>query len=648
MLKLEKKPTESKSKRSKAPAAPPSMLSKSHRILKYWRNERTHIRTNGKKNKDIEVISGKDRNTGHFVRVVMVKRYPEIIMAGYLDQLDKVVQDAGATLRKTIRYVDTQMKWNWAAKNKLARLDQNIRQATEAEPARPDEVASRETMIALRDSVSNENRKIMDVCTFLTISAVKKHQVEAAVTKLVNWFDEHAATLDLLEAEQLEAMKQTGPVSNNQTTTGQFFNKHHYGRATTDAVASRTYPMTGGSFTQDKGVYTGQRTEDGSFLFLNLCDPHDPRAQNITVFGKTGQGKSYMLKALVVSLLNEGITVFVFDLDGEWRDLCEHVNGVYIDQTTNEGKYFEPLTIMPKIVELDNDCINYNASRRMKAIENGVRTFSMLGEDLTRNEIFEVGESIVRMMERAGIQEEDQNTWAEPYSGPRPTIHSVFADLGKQAEAGNENAKSVYDKVKIYFIGIYKGMFKEEEPVAMQDAPLVVYKVGSGEVDKAKPTEAAKQAQIKMSMAFDIVNSNIQKMKFEGKRFSAVLVDEGQRQMRNEELRSAIFDWYTSIRKWNGMMILASNTPAIMLQTGEGLGMWQNTNIRVYFYMEPSAVRELDQHTDVPAEIQQRISEYEDTKKYTLEYNGLFDELIMKVPPSEHKLYKTRGLREVG
>ncbi|MFC6649369.1 helicase HerA domain-containing protein [Paenibacillus rhizoplanae] len=76
---------------------------------------------------------------------------------------------------------------------------------------------------------------------------------------------------------------------------------------------------------------------------MNLCDPDDPRAQNVTVFGKTGEGKSYFLKALVVSLLEEGVHVFVFDLDGEWRELCAYVGGVYIDHTTEEGRYLNHL-----------------------------------------------------------------------------------------------------------------------------------------------------------------------------------------------------------------------------------------------------------------------------------------------------------------
>jgi len=61
--------------------------------------------------------------------------------------------------------------------------------------------------------------------------------------------------------------------------------------------------------------------------------------------------------------------------------------------------------------------------------------------------------------------------------------------------------------------------------------------------------------------------------------------------------------------------------------------------------MEQSAVRLLASHSDLPNEIQDLISESEDTQRYILEYHKRYDELIMHVPPEEHVLYKTRGLK---
>jgi hypothetical protein len=618
------------------------MIAAAQRLVKSWKKATKQIEVNG-------VLDGKDATTGHFVRVMMIKGYSPMQMTGYLNSLDKMVAEEGATLRKTVRYAKSKAKWGWQMKNKLQRLERSIETTQHAgDPERKAEKAARDTILALRDAVYQDERTLVDIHTFLTISAPKRHQLDAATQKLQSWFQDVMGELDLLEREQLEAMKQNSPVQDPNTPSGVFFAKEHYGRVTTDTVAAKTYPFTRGSFSDDKGAYFGRRTEDGGFCFLDICNPDDPRAQNITVFGKTGQGKSFFMKALVVSLVEEGIHVFVFDLDGEWRDLCDYVGGVYVDHTAGTGRYYEPLTIMPALPELDQDCAEYNRSRYQKAIDAGIRTLSLLAKGMTEVQTFEAGEAIKRVMAAAHIDANDAATWTGSYSGPRPTIHRVFEEIQKAAEH-NLDAKGLYDKIKIYFIGIYNGLFAIEEPLEFQKAKLVVYKVGSGQMkDSDKNDERAQQAQLKMSMAIDAVNANIQYLKFQGATFSAVLVDEGQRQTQNPELRREIFSWYTAIRKWNGMMILGSNTPMIMLDTAEGVGMWENTNTRVYFYMEHSAIRELASHSDIPLEVQQRISENEDTNRFVLEFNKKYDELIMQVPDHEAALYKTRGLKQAG
>ncbi|PWW01209.1 uncharacterized protein DUF87 [Paenibacillus cellulosilyticus] len=614
-------------------------MSAVRRLIKGFKKNKKHTIVN-------PVAEGKDQKNGHLVRVLMIKDYPPIILAGYLDHLEAIVRTEGAELRKTIRYAGSDVKFSFGMKTKLARLNKSINAATVSDPARKEEVATRDTIIELRDSAYTGNRKLLEVWTFLTIAAPEAHQLDAAEIKLNSWFDNVSGELDTLVSEQQEALRQTSPVSDRDTSNGEFFRKKHYGRVTTDSAAARTYPMTRGSFSDDQGPYFGRRTEDGSFCFINLCDPNDSRAQNLTVFGKTGEGKSFFMKALVVSLLEEGVHVFVFDLDGEWRELCEEVGGVYIDHTADNGRYFEPLTIMPKLAEIDQDCIEYNRTRYTQALQNGIRTLSLLADGLTKGEVFEAGEAIKRVFASAGIDRENQATWDGPYAGPRPTIHAAFAAIQSEAEA-NADAKSLWDKIKIYSIGIYDNLFKHEEPLEFQRAPLVVYKVGSGRTGDNEQDESARQAQLKMSMAFDTVNANIVRLKYEGAHFSAVLVDEGQRQLQNSELKRAVFDWYTAIRKWNGMMILGSNTPAIMLDSAEGVGMWENTNIRVYFYLEQSAIRTLARSADMPEEIQDRIAQNAGSRRFILEYHKQYDELFMDVPEEESKLYATRGLKKM-
>lgn len=171
-----------------------SLLKHTNRLVKRWMKHPRHIVVN--------TLDGKDRKTGHFVRVLMVQEYPPEIIAGYLDQLDGVVTHAGATLRKTIRYAQSDIKFNTRMKYKLNRLTASINDQSETDPARNAEIAAKETILALRDSTLSNDHKLVEVQTFLTLSAPKLHQIEAAEAGLKLWFDNMSGKLNELKREQ--------------------------------------------------------------------------------------------------------------------------------------------------------------------------------------------------------------------------------------------------------------------------------------------------------------------------------------------------------------------------------------------------------------------------------------------------------------
>ncbi len=627
-------------------------------ILHEWKRHKDHVYVEPTiLSHGILEVEGKDQKTGHYVHVLLIDKYAPVFTTGDWDKLHHLVHKEGAHLRIKNRYQPTEVVFGQRMSWKLQRLIKKIDEATEIEPPDPREVLAKETIVALRDSKDQDNTRILEMYTMLIVSAASKTVLDLAVSNLKKHYENVGGAMDDLEREQGEGWRKSAPMHHSLTSASQFFEKYHKGHVTMDRIAARTYPMTNGSSRVAYGAYVGCRTEDGSFRFENICDPDQPGAQNITVLGKTGEGKSFFMKALAQSLMDEGVRVFVFDLDGEWRDLCEKVGGIYIDQTTEEGKYFEAMTIMPRLPEVDHESIKYNKSRYRLAEKNTIRSFSMMAETITKPELNQLGHAIEATFLAAGVlrNPNHQETWEAPYAGPRPTIHGVYAQLkARAADPSNpkrQHAESLIDKIEIYFDGIYASdMFGQEEQMNFDSqAPMIVYRVGRGDTgDEAIVDEETKQSQMKLAMSCDIVNAHIQRLKIEGVRFSAVIVDEGQRQVQNIHLRRKIFDWYTSIRKWNGMMILGANTPAVMLSSDEGKGMWQNTNVRVYFYMEREAVNSLAAESEVPQEIQERISQNEQTNRYILEYNKTFDELKMVVPQNEARLYRTRGLRQTG
>lgn len=94
------------------------MLAHVKKIVKSWKVDPSHTIIN-------QVVDGKDKKNGHYVRVLMIKKYNPTILVGYLNGLDKLIARSGAQLRKTIRYAPSNISFDFRMKNKLQRLNES-------------------------------------------------------------------------------------------------------------------------------------------------------------------------------------------------------------------------------------------------------------------------------------------------------------------------------------------------------------------------------------------------------------------------------------------------------------------------------------------------------------------------------------------
>ncbi|MFD1904907.1 hypothetical protein ACFSQ7_14070 [Paenibacillus rhizoplanae] len=105
---------------------------------------------------------------------------------------------------------------------------------------------------------------------------------------------------------------------------------------------------------------------------------------------------------------------------------------------------------MPAITEIDEECAQYNRSRyKMAEKKRRAHLLAARGEFNPSGNFFEVGEAIRRVYRAAGIEKQQPDTWNAP-TGPKPTIHAVFAEI-EEAAHSNADAKSLYDKIKNLF-----------------------------------------------------------------------------------------------------------------------------------------------------------------------------------------------------
>lgn len=94
----------------------------------------------------------------------------------------------------------------------------------------------------------------------------------------------------------------------------------------------------------------------GSLLFFDLWKRTSKRNNsNAVIIGKSGSGKSTLIKKLIRGNWCRGSKVIVIDPEREYKDLCENINGTWIDCGTGSHGIINPLEVRKGADDSDED-----------------------------------------------------------------------------------------------------------------------------------------------------------------------------------------------------------------------------------------------------------------------------------------------------
>lgn len=126
----------------------------------------------------------------------------------------------------------------------------------------------------------------------------------------------------------------------------------NYEKNLNTSTLSATFPFVSKAFLDPKGVYLGDSVYPVFFnLFHSFPSPQGKRTNaNLSVFGKTGGGKSYFLKkTLMQSACEPNRKIFVLDPDNEYGWLCKNLSGNQIDVGGVGKGIINPLQVFPSL-----------------------------------------------------------------------------------------------------------------------------------------------------------------------------------------------------------------------------------------------------------------------------------------------------------
>ena len=233
----------------------------------------------------------------------------------------------GVTLKIYTRHVtpleEKKIISNAANKNRLRRSNTNDLQETVVAEGNLEDVT------ALVSSMHRNREPLIHTAVYIELSASDHDNLKELQTEVLTELIRSKLNVDRLLLRQQEGFMSVMPCGYNDFGD-------QFERVLPASSVANLYPFNYSGKTDTNGFYLG-RDKFGSNIIVDFNKrAEDKTNANILILGNSGQGKSYLLKLILINLRQSGMDVLALDPEMEYKDLTENLGGCFIDLMSGE------------------------------------------------------------------------------------------------------------------------------------------------------------------------------------------------------------------------------------------------------------------------------------------------------------------------
>ena len=233
----------------------------------------------------------------------------------------------GVTLKIYTRHVtpleEKKIISNAANKNRLRRSNTNDLQETVVAEGNLEDVT------ALVSSMHRNREPLIHTAVYIELSASDHDNLKELQTEVLTELIRSKLNVDRLLLRQQEGFMSVMPCGYNDFGD-------QFERVLPASSVANLYPFNYSGKTDTNGFYLG-RDKFGSNIIVDFNKrTEDKTNANILILGNSGQGKSYLLKLILINLRQSGMDVLALDPEMEYKDLTENLGGCFIDLMSGE------------------------------------------------------------------------------------------------------------------------------------------------------------------------------------------------------------------------------------------------------------------------------------------------------------------------
>ena len=349
--------------------------------------------------------------------------------------LSKIADRNGVTLRIYHRLVDAmeqkRIVQNAMRKNKMKTTGTDVTECVEAE-------GNLQDVIELLANIRRNRECLLHCAVFIELKAKSLDELKDLQSEVAMELTRSKISVDRLTLRQKEGFLSVLPVGFNQFGT-------QFERVLPASSVANLYPFNYSGKTDPHGLYIG-RDKYGTNILVDLDRrAEDKTTSNILILGNSGQGKSYLMKLLLVNIRESGKKVIVLDPEAEYEDLCNNLGGCYIDFLSGEYKInpLEPTAWSVNTEHTDED--SPEAFKKVTRLSQHIaflKDFFRCYKEFDDTQIDTIEILLAKLYARFGIT--DTTDYTEKKSTDFPTMEDFYKLCEEEFMTYDKTRKYLY------------------------------------------------------------------------------------------------------------------------------------------------------------------------------------------------------------
>lgn len=346
-----------------------------------------------------------------------------------------------------------------------------------------------------------------------------------------------------------------------KSTLPMFYDKLAIWRNIDTTSLAMTFPFATASLTRNEGILYGMNEHDGSLI---IFDRFMLENANSVILGKSGGGKSFLVKLESLRLLMMGTDVLIIDPENEYQKLTQSVGGEFVEFSQRSQYKINPFdltTVNPEPDELTNKILDLHSL--MKVIMG----------DLTPSQDALLDRALVLTYREKGVTQDPESFKNEP-----PLLEDLYKIL-----IGMETpeAKELSDRLEKFVKGSASGIFNQQSNFDIKN-PFTVFGIRDLE-ENMRP--------VAMYIVLDYIWNRIRK----DKKKRSLVVDEAWYLIKQKESGTYLHSFAKRARKYQLGLTTITQDVEDFLSTDEGKAIITNSSLQVILKQSTAAVDKISE-----------------------------------------------------